>query len=170
MYKYEGHLQSSRTHLITLSRNFVEVQWQSLFRSTSLGKQRTSYKTPPTSQKCAADHWSLWNFLTQSSLFMVGKAQKSHGARCGLYGRCSNGVPLIHFLQAKDRIQFRSHPMQFLGFSNHKRGAPRQSISKWSMVCSTFSRCGWGTVRSACQGRYFKKETVTAPPQSSKSE
>jgi hypothetical protein len=26
---------------------------------------------------------------------MVGKAQKSHGARSGLYGGCSNGVPLI---------------------------------------------------------------------------
>jgi hypothetical protein len=28
--------------------------------------------------------------LPLSSLFMVGKAQKSHGARSGLYGGCSN--------------------------------------------------------------------------------
>jgi hypothetical protein len=39
---------------------------------------------------------------------MVGKAQKSHGERSGLYGGCSNGVPLIHFFQAERRIQFRS--------------------------------------------------------------
>jgi hypothetical protein len=39
---------------------------------------------------------------------MVGKAQKSHGARSGLYGGCSNGVPPIHFFQAEHRIQFRS--------------------------------------------------------------
>jgi hypothetical protein len=36
---YEGHLQSSWTLLITPSRNFVEVRWRSLFRSTSLGKR-----------------------------------------------------------------------------------------------------------------------------------
>jgi hypothetical protein len=27
---------------------------------------------------------------------MVGKAQKSHGARFGLYGGCSDGVPPIY--------------------------------------------------------------------------
>jgi hypothetical protein len=36
---------------------------------------------------------------------MVGKAQKSHGARSGLYGGCSNGVPPIHSFQAEHRIQ-----------------------------------------------------------------
>jgi hypothetical protein len=38
---YESRLQSSWTHLITPSRNFVEVQWRSLFWSTSLGKRCT---------------------------------------------------------------------------------------------------------------------------------
>jgi hypothetical protein len=47
----EGHCKSSWTHLITLSQNFVKVQWWSLFRSTSHGKQCTSYNAPPTSQK-----------------------------------------------------------------------------------------------------------------------
>jgi hypothetical protein len=37
---------------------------------------------------------------------MVGKAQKSQGARSGLYGGCSDGVPPIHFFQAERRIQF----------------------------------------------------------------
>jgi hypothetical protein len=38
-------------------------------------------------------------------------------------------------------IQSRSRPMQCLR-------APRQEISKWSTVCSTFSRSGWNVVRS----------------------
>jgi len=33
---YKGHLKRSWTHLITRSQNFVEVQWWSLFQSTSL--------------------------------------------------------------------------------------------------------------------------------------
>jgi hypothetical protein len=100
---------------------------------------------------------------------MVGKAQKSHGERSELYGGCSYGVPLIHFCQGEHRIQFRSRPMRFLGFSNHEKGAPRQEISKCSTVCSTFSRSGWSVVRSTslAKGGSSKKETVTAPPQSS---
>jgi hypothetical protein len=64
-------------------------------------------------------------------------------------------------------IQSRSHPMRFLGFSNHEKGAPRQRnfeminglqhvFEKW---VERFKKC------IACQGRYFEKETVTAPPQ-----
>jgi hypothetical protein len=62
---------------------------------------------------------------------MVGKAQKSHRARSGPYGGCSNGVPSIHFFQAEHRIQFRSRLMRFLGFSNHEKGqSSEQEISK----------------------------------------
>jgi hypothetical protein len=100
-------------------------------------------------EKRAADRWSLRNFLPWSSLFMAGKAQKSHGARSGLYGGCSDGVPPIHFFQAEHRIQFRCRPMRFMGFYSHEKGAPRQEISKWSTVCSKFSRSGWSVVRSA---------------------
>jgi hypothetical protein len=140
---YEGHLQSSWTHLITPSRNFVEVRWQSFFRSTSLGKRCPSYNAPPTSS------WSLRNFLPRSSLFVVGKAQKSHGPRSELNS--------VFDLEKVDRwnpirtsvIQPTSRPMRFLGFSNHEKGAPRQEISKWSTVCSTFSRSEWSVVRSA---------------------
>jgi hypothetical protein len=48
---YEDRLQSSWTHLITPSQNFVEVRWLSLFLNTSLGKRCTSYNAPPTSRK-----------------------------------------------------------------------------------------------------------------------
>jgi hypothetical protein len=67
--------------------------------------------------------------------------------------------------------------MQFLGFYNHKKGAPRQEnrlfhyppeaanglqhvFEKWVERCK---KC------IACQRRYFEKETVTAPPQISDS-
>jgi hypothetical protein len=119
------------------------------FRSISLEKWCTSYNAPPTYRKRAADRWSLRNFLPRSPLFIVGKAQTLHEARSGLYGECSNGVPPIHFFQAEHRIQLRSRPMRFLGFSNHEKRVLRQEISKLSTVCSTFSRSGWSVVSSA---------------------
>jgi hypothetical protein len=63
------------------------------------------------------------------------------------------------FFQTEQRIQFRSHPMRFLGFSNYEKGALRQEISKWSTVCRTFSRSGWSVVRSAslAKGGTLKK-------------
>jgi hypothetical protein len=169
---YKGRLQSSWTHLITPRRNFVEVRWRSLFRSTSLGNRWNSYNAPPTSRKRAPDRWPLRNFLPRSSLFVVGKAQKSYRPRSGLYGGCSNGVPPIHFFQAEHRIQFRSRPMRFLCFSNHEKGALearnfeminglQHVFEKWVERCK---KC------IACQRRYFEKETVTAPPQISDSE
>jgi hypothetical protein len=69
-------------------------------------------------------------FLASELPFMVGKAQKSHGARSGLYGGCSYGFPPVQIFQAERRIQFKSRPMRFLGFSKHENGAPRQEISK----------------------------------------
>jgi hypothetical protein len=103
---------------------------------------------------------------------MAGKAQKSHGARSGLYGGCSDGDPPIHFFQAEHRIEFRSRPMRYLGFSNNEKGAhPRQEISKRSSVCSTFSRSGWSVVRSVSLAKGgTAKKTVTVPLQSSDSE
>jgi hypothetical protein len=147
MYLCEGRLQISWTHLITPSRNFVEVRWRSLFRNTSLVKRCTSYNAPPASRKLAADRWSLRN-LSRSSLFIVGEAQKWHGARSELNS--------VFGLEKVDRwnpirtsaMQFRYHPMRFLGISNHETGAPRHEISKWSTVWSTFSRSGWSVVRS----------------------
>jgi hypothetical protein len=158
--KYQGSLKSSWTQLITPSRNFVEVRWRSLSRSTSICKRCTSYNAPPTSRKCAADRWSLRNFLPRSSFFMVGKAQKSDGARSELnsvfgLGKVDQWNPI-----RTSAIQSRSHPMRFMGFSNHEKGAPMQEISKWSTVCSTFSRSGWSVVTSAslAKGRTSKRD------------
>jgi hypothetical protein len=127
---YWSRLQSSWTHLITPSRNSVEVRWRSLFRNTSLGKRCTSYNAPLTSRKRAADRWSLRNFLPRSSLFIVRKAQKSHGTRSELnsvFGleNWIGGTPLGH-----PPYSPMSRPMRFLGFSSHEKGAPRKKISK----------------------------------------
>jgi hypothetical protein len=61
--------------------------------------------------------------------------------------------------------------MRFLGFSTMKRELQGKKIQvinglqhvfeKWVERCKKFI---------ACQGRYFEKETVTAPPQSPDSE
>jgi hypothetical protein len=103
---------------------------------------------PPTSRKCAADRWSLRNFLPQSSIFVVGKAQKSHGARSELNSVCGwDKVDRWNPLRTSV-MQSRSRPIRFLGFSNHEKGAPRQEISKLSTVCSLFSRSGWSVVRN----------------------
>jgi hypothetical protein len=100
---------------------------------------------------------------------MVGKAQKSHGARSVLNS--------VFGLEKVDRwnpirtsvIESRSRPMRFLGFPNHEKEAPRQEIAKminglqhvFEKLVERCKKC------IACQGRYFEKETVTAPPQSS---
>jgi hypothetical protein len=60
-------------------------------------------------------------------------------------------------------IQFRSHLMRFLGFSKHEKGVLRQEISKWSTVCSTFSRGGWSVVRSASLAKEGTSEKTRSP-------
>jgi hypothetical protein len=53
--------------------------------------------------------------FTRSSLFMVGKAQKSHGAKSGLYGGCSNGVSPISVSASIATFQSRNAdaPLRF---------------------------------------------------------
>jgi hypothetical protein len=59
---------------------------------------------------------------------MIGKAQKSHGARSGLYGGCSNGVPLIHFSKPNTKGEGRSVYGVLVGRPEVKRplGRPRR--------------------------------------------
>jgi hypothetical protein len=116
--------------------DFEDVRWRSLFRSTSLGMRCTSYNAPPTSRKRAADRRSLPNFLPRSFLFMVGKAQKSRGARSefnSMFGleNWIGGTPLEHPPYSPDLA-----PMRFLDFSNHEkelRGKKFRS-NQWSVA------------------------------------
>jgi hypothetical protein len=97
--------------------------------------------------------------LPRSSLFMVGKAQKSHVVRPEL----NSGFGLENVDRwnpiRTSAVKSRSRPMRFLGFSNHENGAPKQEISKWSTACNTFSRSEWSAVRSAslAKGGTLKK-------------
>jgi hypothetical protein len=166
---YEGRLQSSWTHLVTPNRNFVEVLWLSLFRSISLGKWWTSYNASPTSWKRAADRWSSRNFFPRSSLFMVGKAQKSHRGEIWTVWRMFwwGSTGQLFPSRTQNSIQISLHAISGL-FQPRKGSSEARNFEvinglqhvfeKWVERCK---KC------IACQGRYFEKETVTAPPQSS---
>jgi hypothetical protein len=127
---------------------------------------------------------SIYYFLTESA-YGLGpleqwdrefesrsrKAQKSHGARSGPYGGCSDGVPLINFYPAEHRINSDLALCDFWAFPTMKGSSEarnfevikslQQVFDKWVERCKKYI---------ACQGRYSEKETVTAPPQISDSE
>jgi hypothetical protein len=94
------------------------------------------------------------------------------GARYGLYGGCSNGVPPIHFLQAKHRIQFISpHAISGL-FQPQKVNSEARDFEVTDSLQHVFEK--WVEEHCmkciTCQGRYSVKETVSAPPPGSDSE
>jgi hypothetical protein len=143
---YEGRLQSSWTHLIfTPSLNFVKMRWRSLIRSTSLGK-RCTYNAPPTSRKRAADRWSLRNFLPRSALFMVGKAQKSHGERCGQYDVVSKSFRIESITNyTLTTINTRSESTRSLMAAKitrltHKIAIQLHVVAESCTICSSRSR------------------------------
>jgi hypothetical protein len=154
---YEGRLQSSWTHLITPSRNFVEVRWLSLFLNTSLGKRFTSYNAPPTYRKRSADRWLIRNFAW-------GEAWTEFFVRLGKSGSVKPHRNICH------TVQISPHAISGL-FQPWKGSSETRNFEvvnglqhvfeKWVEHCK---KC------IACQERYFEKETVTAPPQSSDSE
>jgi hypothetical protein len=110
---YKVHLQSSWTHLITLSWNFVAVQWWSLFQSTSLDKLCTSYNTPITHfSKTCCRSLSYGARSELNSVFSLEKVDQWNPIKTSA-------------------ILSRSGPMRFLGFSIHEEGGPRQEILKW---------------------------------------
>jgi hypothetical protein len=160
VYYYGGRFQSSWTHLITPSRNSVKVRWRSLFLSTSLGKRCTSYNAPPTSRKRAANRWSLRNFLLRSSLFVVGKAQKSNEERSELNSVFSLEKVDRRNLIRTSVIQSRSRLHAIFGLFQLWKGSSEarnfEVINGLQHVCEKWvERC---KKCIACKGRYFKKE------------
>jgi hypothetical protein len=146
---YVGGLQSSWTHLITQSQNFVEVRWRSLYRSTSLGNRCISYNAPPTSRKLSYGRFKE-PLLGWRNNLSGESAMRDWKAAMDVLTEIS-GTPLEHPPYSPDLA-----PCDFLGFSNHEKRAPRSkplvSLSSWSLrqtVCSTFSRSGWSVVRNA---------------------
>jgi hypothetical protein len=89
-------------------------------------------------------------FLASELPFMVGKAQMWQDvASSGLYGRCSNGVPPIHFFQLNTEFNSDLTPHNFWAFPTMQRKLQGKKFRKLSTVCSTFPRSRWSIVRSA---------------------
>jgi hypothetical protein len=169
--KYEGRLKSSWTRLITPSWNFVEVRWRSLFRTTSLGTRCASYNPPPTCRKRAADRWSLRNFLPQSSISWLEKPRNRMGRDLDCLADVLMGSYRSTFSKTNtELIQISPHAIS--GLPQPRKGSSEARnfevingleyvFEKWVERCK---KC------IACQGRYFEKETVIAPLQSSDSD
>jgi hypothetical protein len=78
--------------------------------------------------------------LTSELLFMVVKAQESHGARSGLDGGCSDGVSPISVSSSIATFQSRNadDPLRLL--HHPKKGSFKTTVTP-------FSRSGWSDVR-----------------------
>jgi hypothetical protein len=155
---YESRLQISWTNLITQSRNIVEGRWRSLFRSISLGERCTTYNAPLTYWKRVPDRLSLRNFLPRSSIFMVGKAKVSHGARSELnsvFGleKVENETSLGHPPYSPDLA-----PCNFWAFRPWKGSSESRNFEVINGLQHVFEkwveRC---KMCIACQERYFEK-------------
>jgi hypothetical protein len=114
----------------------------SFFRITSLGKQCTSFDAPPPSRKRTADRWSLRNFLPRSSLLVVGKAQKSHGARsdwilCSAWKNWISRTPLEHPPYSPDLA-----PCDFWAFPTMKRKLRGKKFRSDELPTASFRKVG----------------------------
>jgi hypothetical protein len=78
---------------------------------------------------------------------MVTKAQKSHGARSGLYGGCSNGVSSISVGASIVTFQSRNADAPLRLLRHSKKGSFKTTVAP-------FTRCVWSVERSAS----FSKE------------
>jgi hypothetical protein len=142
---YEGRLQVRGLTLLLRVGTLWRCGDGFFFEVPPLASDVCFYNAPPTSRRNAVDRWLLRNLLSRSSLFMVRKAQKSHGAISGLYGGCSYGIPPIHFFQAE-------------------QGSSEARNSKWSTVCGTFSRSGKRVVSSASLDKRGTWKKRPSPP------
>jgi hypothetical protein len=133
------------------------VRWRSLCRSTFLGKRCTSHNTPPTSRKRAAYCWSLRNFLPPSSLFMVGKAQKSNGARSEL--NSVFGLEKVDQWNSIRTVQTSYHAIYGL-FQLWKGSSEARNFEMINSLQHVFEKKVERCKKCiACEGRYFRKRT-----------
>jgi hypothetical protein len=158
---YEGRLQSSWTHLITPSRNFVEVSFSMHFlqRSTHFSKMCCR---PLITSKFLASELPFHGW--KSPEIAWGEIWIEFCVRLGKSGSVEPHQNIRH------TVQISSHAITGL-FQSWKGSSEaryfevvnglQHVFEKWVERCKR---------RIACQGRYFKRETVTAPPQSSDSE
>jgi hypothetical protein len=115
---HEGHLKSLGTHLLTPSQNFMEVWWQSPFMKHLPWQVMHFLQHSIHFLKtcCRPFAWSFsriveqvvltsWSLQAQSSLFVVSlhHLHRLDGWVVGF---------LIHFLQAKHRLQLCNTPLR----------------------------------------------------------
>jgi hypothetical protein len=83
---------------------------------------------------------------------MVGKAQKSHGARSGLYDGCSDRVPPSSVSSSIGTFQSRNADAPLRLFRHRKKVSIKTTVTP-------FSRSGWSVVRniSLAKGGTSKK-------------
>jgi hypothetical protein len=83
---------------------------------------------------------------------VIGKAQKSHGARYGLYSGCYNGVPPISVSASIATFQSRNADAPLRLLRHPKKGSFKTTVTP-------FSISGWSVVRSAslAKGRTSNK-------------
>jgi hypothetical protein len=127
---YEGRLQSPGTHLITPSWNFVEVQWRSLFRSTSLGKQCSTH----FSKTCSIPLITS-KFLAPELPFHGWKSPELHGG-------CSNGVPPVHFSKPNTRFNSDLAPCDFWAFQIMKSELWGKKFPSYQRSAARFREVG----------------------------
>jgi hypothetical protein len=155
---YESRWQSSWTHLITPSRNILEVRWRSLFRSTSLGKRCTSYNAPPTSRNVlhTVDHfgisclvgeiWTVWRMFYWGSTDPLFPSRSQNSIQISPHA--ISGL----FQPWKDSSEARN--LEVINDLQH-------IFEKWVERCK---KC------IAFQGRYFEKRNRHRPSTKSDSE
>jgi hypothetical protein len=114
-WKYEGRLKGSCTRLITPSWNFSRCGYGLFLEVPPLANDAlltTLHSILENVLEFTASFSGIvkqTGFLRRSSFLLAGKAQKSHGARCGLHRLDGSIIVfLIHFFQAEYRIQSRN--------------------------------------------------------------
>jgi hypothetical protein len=145
--------------LVTPNRNFVEVLWRSLFEVPPLASDALITTLNPLLENLLQ---TVNNFEISylGTLFSWSEKPRNYMGRdlnwilCLVWKKWIRRTPLEHPPYSSDLA-----PCDFSTLSNHENGAPKQEISKWSTVCSTFSRSGWRVVRnvSLAKGSTSKK-------------
>jgi hypothetical protein len=87
---------------------------------------------------------------------MVGKAQKSHGARSGLYGGCSNVVSPLWVSASIANFQSRNADAPLKLLRHPKKFSFKTTVTP-------FSRSGWSVVRSASLAKGGTWKTRPSP-------
>jgi hypothetical protein len=149
-------MQSSSTHLITPSRNFVEVRWRSLFEVLPLASGALLTTLHPLLENVLQtfDHFKISSIGAPFSWLEKPRNRRGRDLNwilCSAWKKWISGTPLEHPPYSPDVA-----PCDLWAFTTMKmelRGKKTPvPLSSWSLrltVRSTFSRSGWSVVRSA---------------------